>query len=190
MNTTRRHFLQWAGAAIGLHGLAGASDPPSPGSQNSKGLKILILGGTKLIGPPLVEAAIAAGHTVTLFNRGKTNTHLFPDIEKLRGDRNDDLESLKGREWDVVIDNSANIPRWVKMTTELLKDSAGLYLFTSSISAFKSFEQPGMDESAAVAELEDKSVEEITITPDTTASRPRKPTPITAVIAYAPTPQV
>jgi 2'-hydroxyisoflavone reductase len=165
MDTTRRLFLQLtgaAGASIGLQGLSKASAEAITSQHNQKSLKILILGGTQLIGPSLVEAAIANGHTVTLFNRGKTNTHLFPDVEKLRGDRDDNLASLENREWDVVIDNSANIPRWVRMTTELLKDSVGLYLFTSSVSAFKSFEKPGMDETAPVAELEDKSVEQIT----------------------------
>jgi len=164
MDTTRRLFLKLAGAAgatIGLQGIASAAVEPATIQQTKQSLRILILGGTQLIGPSLVEAAISNGHTVTLFNRGKTNTHLFPDVEKLRGDRNDNLASLENREWDVVIDNSASIPRWVRMTTELLKDSVGLYLFTSSISAFKSFEQPGMDETAPVAELEDKTVEQI-----------------------------
>ena len=164
MDTTRRLFLQLAGAAgasIGLQGIVNAAVEPVTTQQTKQSLRILILGGTQLIGPSLVEAALSNGHTVTLFNRGKTNTHLFPDVEKLRGDRNDNLASLENREWDVVIDNSASIPRWVRMTTELLKDSVGLYLFTSSISAFKSFEKPGMDETAPVAELEDKTVEQI-----------------------------
>jgi 2'-hydroxyisoflavone reductase len=109
-----------------------------------------------------VEYALARGHTVTLFNRGRTNPELFPDVEKLVGDRNDDLTALEGGEWDVVIDNSASIPRWVRQSAQLLKDSAGLYMFTSSISAFADFTTAGMDETAPVGVLEDPTVEEIT----------------------------
>ncbi len=101
-----------------------------------RALRILFLGGTGFLGPAEVEYALARGHTVTLFNRGRTNTHLFPDVEKLVGDRAaPDLSALEGREWDVVLDTSASVATWVKDTTELLKDSVGRYLFVSSISA-------------------------------------------------------
>jgi len=123
-------------------------------------LKILVLGGTGLIGPPMVSYALERGHEITLFNRGKTNTHLFPDQEKLHGDRNDDISALKaqvdaGRKWDVVIDNPASIPRWVEESAGLLKDSADLYLYTSSISAYADTSKPGMDETAPVGEISD-----------------------------------
>lgn len=65
--------------------------------RGRKKLSLLILGGTKYLGPELVNEAQARGHVVTLFNRGKTNPQLFPDVEKLRGDRNGDLKSLEGR---------------------------------------------------------------------------------------------
>jgi 2'-hydroxyisoflavone reductase len=85
-----------------------------------------------------VEYALARGHTVTLFNRGQTNPHLFPDVEKLVGDRAEpNLEALVGREWDAVIDNSANVASWLVDSANLLKDSVGRYLFVSSISAHK-----------------------------------------------------
>ena len=165
MSTTRRQFLQItgaAGAALGLGGLATASGPSTPVEKASKSLKILVLGGTQLIGPPLVEYAMERGHTVTLFNRGKTNTHLFPELEKLKGDRNDNLTALEGRKWDVVIDNSASVPRWVRDSAGLLKDSADLYLFTSSISVFAEFKKLGLNEDDPVAKLEDPTTEEIT----------------------------
>jgi len=101
-----------------------------------RSLRLLFLGGTGFLGPAEVEYAMARGHTVTLFNRGRTNTHLFPDVEKLVGDRaTPDLSALEGREWDVVLDTSANAAVWVKDTAELLKDSVGRYLFVSSLSA-------------------------------------------------------
>ena len=92
--------------------------PPPP-----RNLRILVLGGTSFIGPHQVEYALSRGHEVTLFNRGRTNTHLFPGLEKLVGDRNGDLTALQGRSWDVVIDNSATNPRWVELSAGLLKDT-------------------------------------------------------------------
>lgn len=165
MTTSRRDFLQItaaAGGALGL-GLCGSSLAGTREvARAEKPLKILILGGTKFIGPSLVEHAQARGHEVTLFNRGKTNPHLFPGVKKLKGDRDNDLESLRGHQWDAVIDNSASIPRWVRESAGLLKDQAKLYLYTSSISVYKDTSQVGVDESGAVGTLEDTSVEEIT----------------------------
>jgi uncharacterized protein YbjT (DUF2867 family) len=83
--------------------------------------RILILGGTGFIGPYQVQYALDRGHTVTLFNRGRTNPGLFPGVERLQGDRATDLKSLEGRDWDVVIDNSATDPTWV----ERLGEAAG-----------------------------------------------------------------
>ncbi|UCF39426.1 MAG: SDR family oxidoreductase [Acidobacteriota bacterium] len=125
-------------------------------------MRILILGGTGFIGPHQVRYALDRGHQLTLFNRGKTNPHLFPEVEKLRGDRNDDLESLRGGQWDVVIDNSASIPRWVRQSTELLRESAAHYIYVSSISVYSDNSIIGMDETAPVGTLDDPTVEEIT----------------------------
>ena len=123
MSTSRRDFIQASlvaggGLYLGLLGCSGEEGAPSPDP-----LRILILGGTGFIGPHQVEYALQRGHSVTLFNRGMTNPELFPDVEKLVGDRNDNLEALKGREWDVVIDNPSMEPSWVRLSTEVLKDS-------------------------------------------------------------------
>ena len=104
-------------------------------------LKILVLGGTGFIGPHFVRHALARGHEVTLFNRGRTNIDMFPEVEKLVGDRDGGLDSLKTGQWDVVLDNSGYVPRHVKDSAHLLKDRVGRYLFTSSISAYD-FSQP------------------------------------------------
>ena len=87
-------------------------------------LNLLILGGTGFIGPHQVRFALSRGHQVTLFNRGRTNPGMFPEAEKLRGDRASDLSALEGRSWDVVIDNTASIPRWVSESAGLLADAA------------------------------------------------------------------
>jgi 2'-hydroxyisoflavone reductase len=117
-------------------------------------LRILVLGGTRFIGPPIVEAALARGHTVTLFNRGQTNPELFPQCEKLRGDRDGDMKALEGREWDAVIDTWTDLPRHVRSAAELLCPYVGQYLFVSSLNAVEDLSKPGLDESAAMTKLE------------------------------------
>ncbi|MCB0144972.1 MAG: NAD-dependent epimerase/dehydratase family protein, partial [Caldilineaceae bacterium] len=77
-------------------------------------MKLLILGGTVFLGRHLVDAALARGHEVTLFNRGQHNPELYPDVEKLRGDRDGNLEALRGRTWDAVIDTCGYVPRVVR----------------------------------------------------------------------------
>lgn len=105
-----------------------------------KPLRILILGGTGFIGPHQVEYALSRGHTVTLFNRGKTNPGLFPTVEKLLGDRNapDGYAALRGRQWDVVIDNPTQIPRWVREAGAVLAPNVGKYVFVSTLSTYRS----------------------------------------------------
>ena len=165
MSRSRREFLQVslaAGGALGLGGFGKQNSERRQVDQAQNPMRILVLGGTGFIGPHIVRYALARGHTLTLFNRGRTNTELFPEVEKLRGDRNDDLEALKGREWDVVIDNSASIPRWVRQSAELLEDSAELYLFTSSLSVHADFSKEGITEDDPVATIDDPTVEQIT----------------------------
>src|SRR3989442_16038507 len=111
-------------------------------------MNLLILGGTIFLGRHLVEAALAGGHKVTLFNRGQHNPDLFSGVEKLRGDRDGDLEALQGRNWDAVIDTCGYVPRIVKQSAEMLADSVDRYVFISSLSVYPEMPEPGMDESA------------------------------------------
>jgi len=154
MDTSRREFLQYAaaGAALGL-GVRARRDASRIG-QDSRALRLLVLGGTGFLGPQFVDYAISRGHTLTLFNRGRTNTHLFPDVEKLIGDRNGDLDSLRGRTWDAVVDNSASNPKWVRDSAQLLKDAVGTYLFTSTRSVYSDFSTVGMDETGPVFQVD------------------------------------
>ncbi len=125
-------------------------------------MKLLILGGTVFLGRHLVEAAQARGHEITLFNRGQGNAALFPDLEKLRGDRNGDLSALQGRRWDAVIDTCGFAPRIVRASTELLAEAVDHYTFISSISVYADVSVVGIDESAPVGKLADETVEAIT----------------------------
>jgi 2'-hydroxyisoflavone reductase len=124
-------------------------------------VRLLVLGGTKFLGRAAVEAALARGHEVTLFNRGETNPELFPEAEKLRGDRDGGLSALEGREWDGVIDPSGFVPRVVRASCELLRGSAGHYVFVSSGSVYAEPYVAGYDESAPLVELEDPASEDV-----------------------------
>ena len=124
-------------------------------------MKLLVLGGTKFLGRAAVEAALAGGHWVTLFNRGETNPGLFPEAEKLRGDRTAYLSALKGREWDAVLDPSGYLPSVVRASAEMLADSVGHYLFVSSVSAYASLSQP-VDEDSPLGELGDLPDDKLT----------------------------
>ena len=124
-------------------------------------MKILIIGGTQFIGQHMVTDALARGHEVTLFNRGKTNPNLFPEVEKLHGNRDGELDALRGRQWDVVIDNCGYVPRVVKQSAELLADQVERYIFISSISAYADLNTPGTDENSPLATLADETTEEI-----------------------------
>mgnify|MGYP000598445070 FL=1 len=124
-------------------------------------MKILILGGTKFLGRHLVDAALARGHEVTLFNRGKTNPDLFPQVETITGDRGQDIEKLSGREWDAVIDVAGYLPRIVRLSAQGLQGRVGRYVFISSISAYAGFSKIGINESDPVGKLKNESVEEI-----------------------------
>jgi 2'-hydroxyisoflavone reductase len=144
----RRDFLRSAGVvggglALGARRVSGdvlrakpaekAAVPSADAQPTPK--RLLILGGTGFIGPSMVQYAVERGHEVSIFTRGRSQVEL-PDVERLVGDRNDDLSALEGRQWDVILDNNARDYRWVQLSTETLKDAAPHYLFVSSISAY------------------------------------------------------
>jgi len=129
-------------------------------------MKILVLGGTGFLGPHIVEAALARKHTPTLFNRGRTNPQLFPDLEKLHGDRDpqkgEGLKALQGRQWDAAIDTSGYVPRIAKASAELLAQNVKQYVFISTVSVYSDFSKPGVDESSPVGALENPKTEQVT----------------------------
>jgi len=122
-------------------------------------VKVLIIGGTRFLGRHLVEAAVAHGHEVTLFNRGLTNPELFPQLKTIRGDREKDLGRLAVQRWDAVIDTCGYVPRLVKLSVDALKDSVKSYVFISSISVYADASRIGIQESDAVSRWEDQSDE-------------------------------
>ncbi|HVS31261.1 MAG TPA: NAD-dependent epimerase/dehydratase family protein [Thermoanaerobaculia bacterium] len=156
---TRRTFITGSIAA-GTLMASGALNAQKP-APAARPLRILILGGTGFIGPHQIRYAVDRGHKVSMFNRGKTNPSLFPNVEHLEGDRNGKLDALKNREWDAVIDNPSTLPRWVRDAAQLLKDSAGQYMFISTLSVYADHSKPRMDETAATAVLSDPTVETV-----------------------------
>ncbi|MEM6803632.1 MAG: NAD-dependent epimerase/dehydratase family protein [Bacteroidota bacterium] len=141
-NRTRREFVKDALGKAALIPLASYADFSfaEDTKQASASLNILILGGTSFLGPHQIAYALTRGHKITTFTRGKTkpsvHQDVFKEVTSLLGDREDNLEALKGKTWDVVIDNSGNRAHWVKKTADLLKDQADLYLFTSSTGVY------------------------------------------------------
>jgi 2'-hydroxyisoflavone reductase len=115
----------------------------------------LIIGGTKFLGRHLVDSLLARGHEVTLFNRGKHPAENMPEVETIRGDRTRDLDLLKGRKWESVIDTCGYLPQTVTAAAEALADAAERYVFISSISAYADFSQPGFDETTPLIEMSD-----------------------------------
>jgi 2'-hydroxyisoflavone reductase len=123
-------------------------------------MRILIIGGTVFVGRHIAEAAIAAGHDVTVFHRGRTGADLFPSATHLTGDRDEDMSALGTGRWDATIDVSAYFPRQVRSLADALGGRGGQYLFISSTSAYRSPVSPGFTEDAPLAELDDPASEE------------------------------
>ena len=158
MQLHRRDFLA-ASAALALS----CHSTRSRTETLPKQLSVLILGGTGFLGPALVEVCRARGHTVTLFNRGKTRPELFPDLEKLQGDRDpnkgEGIKALSGRRFDAVFDDSGYYPRHVRASAELMAPNVGQYVYVSSISCYARTDIENADESAELARIPDPTVE-------------------------------
>ena len=154
--TTRRDLFKLgalAAAAAALPSFASAASEGKPVGKAAKPLNILILGGTGFTGPFQVDYGLKRGHKVTLFNRGKRPSPEWPgEVEQLHGDRNTgDLASLKGRKWDVCIDNPTSLPFWVRDAGQVLKGNVGHYLFISTISVYAEGGKPGINEDSPLA---------------------------------------
>jgi 2'-hydroxyisoflavone reductase len=99
-------------------------------------MRILIIGGTRLLGRHIVQTALDRGHDVTMFNRGQTDPGAFPAATQLTGDRDGDLAALGTGEWDATIDVCAYVHRQVRSLQEALGSRAGHYTFISTISVY------------------------------------------------------
>lgn len=165
MTTNRRTFLKTSAVAAGALGLdalpnvAFAADEPAsragrPIERAAKPLDILILGGTGFTGPEQVNYALARGHKVTLLNRNQTRPDYFKGkVEQLIGDLGGDVSALKGKKFDVVIDNPTTAPAWVRNVGQYMKGNTNHYIFISTISAYASDKNAWADESDPTAEL-------------------------------------
>lgn len=143
MNLDRRELFA-AGTALAASACFASATRPR--------MRILILGGTRFLGVHLTRLALSRGHDVTLFNRGQTNPQLFPEVTKLRGDRDGQLDSLRDGHWDCVIDDSGYVPRQVQLSTQMLASRAAQYVFISTNIVYASFATPN-DENSPLASL-------------------------------------
>lgn len=162
----RRRFLTTG--ALGLASMAGgpallAAGAGHPTGRPPQALSILILGGTSFLGPHQIAYALNRGHSISTFTRGRTEPTIHPElfgrVESLVGDRESDLSALEGRRWDAVIDNSGGRVEWTRASAELLRDSVGLYLYTSSTGVYYPYLGDDLRETDAV-ELEVPAGEE------------------------------
>jgi 2'-hydroxyisoflavone reductase len=151
--TTRRQFIKISTVAGGALGF-GISESKLFGEKSTKPMNILILGGTGFTGPYQVQYALSRGHKITTFNRDKTHPGELPaGVEQLIGDRNGKLDALKGRRWDVVIDNPTTLPVWVRDAAQVLKGNVERYVFISTISVYADTSK-GVDENAPLAKYD------------------------------------
>src|SRR5947207_15833022 len=151
MKTTRRQFVKVSASAAFVFSTRitslFAEKPVKP-------MNILILGGTGFTGPYQVRYALGRGHKVATFNRGKTHPGELPkEVEQLTGDRNGQLDALKNRKWDAVIDNPTTLPAWVRDAAQILKDNVERYVFISTISVYADTGQR-VDETAPLAKYD------------------------------------
>ena len=123
-------------------------------------MKLLLLGGPRFLGRAITEAALQRGHELTFFNRGTTNPELYPEVERIVGDRKEGLDALAGRSWDAVVDTCGYLPRDVQASSAALTES-GLYCFVSSISVYADFRTP-VDEDSPLAELGGQRDDDVT----------------------------
>ena len=162
MSTTRRDFLVRSAAAAGALGfglvprIALGDEPESSGPRAAKPLDILILGGTGFTGPEQVNYALSRGHHVTLFNRNKTRPDMFKGkVDQLIGDLGTDTSALKGKKFDVIIDNPTTAPAWVRNVAQYMKGNTGHYIFISTISVYPDNATPNADETAPTTPMPD-----------------------------------
>lgn len=157
MSTARRTFLKasaLAAGAIAIDGLPRIIDAQPRIEPSLKPLDILILGGTGFTGPEQVEYAIARGHRVTLLNRNRTRPDFFKGrVAQLIGDLSADVSALKGKTFDVVIDNPTTAPAWVRNVAQYIKGNTGHYIFISTISAYANDQTAWADETDPIHEL-------------------------------------
>src|SRR6516162_4917900 len=145
MYANRRDLVRLAALAASALALPALAD-----TRPLEPMRLLILGGTGFIGPHQVRYALARGHHVTIFNRGRQKEAWPGPVEELIGDRSGDLKALEGRDWDVCIDNPTSLPAWVRDAASVLKGHVDQYVFISTISVYAANDKPA-DETAPLA---------------------------------------
>jgi len=158
--SSRRELLA-AGLSLPLLASTAAASPAR--RRDGEGKRLLVLGGTRFLGPAVVDEALERGYEVTLFNRGKSNPGLYSELETLIGDRDThELSALEGRQWDVVVDTSCYLPSHATAAGQLLADNVDRYVMISSLSVYAEPGGKDIDESAPVGEISDEDSAKVT----------------------------
>ncbi|WP_309669141.1 NAD-dependent epimerase/dehydratase family protein [Gemmatimonas sp.] len=105
--------------------------------------RVLVIGGTQLIGRALVEQLLARGDTVVLMHRG-TTTPFGDRVTAIQCDRNDAVavqSALAGERFDVVYDNvydwqRGTTPEQVVAAARATASGLSRYVFTSSVAVY------------------------------------------------------
>ena len=140
MNLARRRFIAGSGA-VGFLAYTSVARAQKP-------LNILVIGGTGLIGPPMIEYALARGHKIAALNRNRKGDVFGGRVEQLIGDLNADVSVLKGRSFDVVIDNPTTQPAWVRNVSQYLRGKVGHYIFVSTLGVYRDKNLQNQDENS------------------------------------------
>jgi 2'-hydroxyisoflavone reductase len=122
--------------------------------------RILVIGGTHFVGHAMAQAALDAGHDVTLLHRNPTDE--LPGATHLLADRNGDLAVLDGQEWDATIDVCAYVPSQVRRLAEALDGRGGHHVFVSTVSVYREPAGPDADEDSALLDEPAEDTEEVT----------------------------
>ncbi len=125
-------------------------------------MKLLVVGGTVFLGRAVVDAALAAGHDVTMANRGTSNPDLYPEVDRLVVDRDGDLGALESGSWDAVVDTCGYVAARTRSVAEVLKDRVGHYTFISTVSVYADMSKPGVDVDAPLAATDEPDAPAVT----------------------------
>ncbi len=102
-------------------------------------MNVLFIGGTGLISTAISRQLLEAGHTVTLFNRGKSENRLPGGAQEIRGDRKDYAafeQTFADKTYDVVVDMVAFHPDDSASAVRAFAGRCGQFIHCSTVCVY------------------------------------------------------